>query len=102
MILPVSPTADLPNNYPLCLRSIHESEKSLTTIYLHEVKDKQMLRAIQPIDFTTYHNGNIRNISLICVKPGLHESQLPVERSVTLVSSIVVERRRCALQISVA
>ena len=27
------------------------------------------------------------------VKPGLHEPQLPVERSVTLVSSIAVERR---------
>ena len=34
------------------------------------------------------------------VKPSLHEIQLPVERSVTLVSSIVVERRRCALQVS--
>ena len=33
-------------------------------------------------------------------KPGLHEPQLLVERSVTLVSSIVVERRRCALQVS--
>ena len=27
-------------------------------------------------------------------KPGIHELQLPVERNVTLVSSIVVERRR--------
>ena len=27
------------------------------------------------------------------VKPGLHEPQLPVERSVTSVSSIVVDRR---------
>ena len=34
------------------------------------------------------------------LKPGLHEPQLPVERSVTLVSSIVVERRCCALQVS--
>ena len=34
------------------------------------------------------------------LKPGLHEPQLPVEWSVTLVSSIVVERRRCALQVS--
>ena len=34
------------------------------------------------------------------LKPGLHEPQLPVERSVTLVSSIEVERRRCALQVS--
>ena len=33
-------------------------------------------------------------------KPGLHEPQQPVERSVTLVSCIVVERRRCALQVS--
>ena len=32
-------------------------------------------------------------------KPGLHKPQLPVERSVTLVSSIVVERRRYALQV---
>ena len=34
------------------------------------------------------------------LKPGLHEPQLPVERSVTLVSSVVVERRCCALQVS--
>ena len=34
------------------------------------------------------------------LKPGLHEPQLPVERSVTLVFSLVVERRRCALQVS--
>ena len=36
----------------------------------------------------------------LCVKLGLHEPQLPVARSVTLVSFIVVERRRCALQVS--
>ena len=36
---------------------------------------------------------------VIIIKPGLHEPQLPVERSVTLLSSIVVERRRCALQV---
>ena len=36
----------------------------------------------------------------IFIKPGLHEYQLPVERSVTLVSSIEVDRRRCALQVS--
>ena len=34
------------------------------------------------------------------LKPALHEPQLSVERSVTLVSSIVVERRRCALQVN--
>ena len=34
------------------------------------------------------------------IKPGLHEPQLPVERSVTLVSFIAVQRRRCALQVS--
>ena len=43
-------------------------------------------------------------ISKKCVKfafkPGLHELQMTVERSVTLVSSIVVERRRCSLQVS--
>ena len=33
-------------------------------------------------------------------KTGLHKPQLPVERSITLVSSIVVTRRRCALQVS--
>ena len=33
-------------------------------------------------------------------KPDLHEPQLPVEGSVTLVSSIVVKRRRSALQVS--
>ena len=34
-------------------------------------------------------------LSLIYTKP-----QLPVERSATLVSSAVVERRRCALQVN--
>ena len=34
------------------------------------------------------------------IKPGLHEPQLQVERSVKFVFSIVVERRRCALQVS--
>ena len=34
------------------------------------------------------------------LKPGLYESQLPVKKSVTLVSSIVVERCRCAFQVS--
>ena len=34
------------------------------------------------------------------IKLGLHEPQLPVEKSVTSVSFIVVERRRCALQVS--
>ena len=34
------------------------------------------------------------------VKPGLHEPQLPVEKSATLVSSNAVGRRRCALQVS--
>ena len=32
------------------------------------------------------------------LKPGLREPQLPVERSVMLLSSIGVERRRSALQ----
>ena len=39
------------------------------------------------------------NLSMFPFKPGLHKPQLPVERSVALVSSIVVERRRCALQV---
>ena len=35
--------------------------------------------------------------AIVCsIKPGLHEPQLPVERSVTLLSFIAVERRRCA------
>ena len=34
------------------------------------------------------------------LKPGLHEPQLLVEKRVTLVSSIEVERRHCALQVS--
>ena len=34
------------------------------------------------------------------LKPGLREPLLRVERSVTLVSSIEVERRRCALKVS--
>ena len=36
---------------------------------------------------------------MIRLKPGLHEPQLSVERSVTLVSSIVVERRLSALHV---
>ena len=45
-----------------------------------------------------YKKSNIKfSLSL---KPGLHEPQLQVERSVTLVSSVVVERHRCALQVS--
>ena len=32
-------------------------------------------------------------LAVMCFKPGLHEPQLPVESSVTLVFSIVVERR---------
>ena len=36
---------------------------------------------------------------MLSVKPGLHElPQLPVERSVMLVSSTVVERRCCVLK----
>ena len=31
---------------------------------------------------------------VLTLKPSLHEPQLPVEKSVTLVLSIVVERRR--------
>ena len=38
--------------------------------------------------------------SIYKLKPGSHEPHLPVERSVTLFSSIVVDRRRCALQVS--
>ena len=34
------------------------------------------------------------------LKPGLDEPQLPIGRSVTLLSSLVVERRRCSLLIS--
>ena len=33
-------------------------------------------------------------------KPGLHEPQLPIGRSVTIVSPTVVERRRWTLQVS--
>ena len=40
-------------------------------------------------------SSNLRGLA----KPGLHKPQLPVERSVTLVSSIVAERRRCALKV---
>ena len=39
-----------------------------------------------------------RRVLIFFIKSGLHEPQLPVERSVTLVSSIVVERRCCALK----
>ena len=40
------------------------------------------------------------NILLHIFKPDLHESQLPVERNVMLVSSIVVERCHCVLLVS--
>ena len=45
------------------------------------------IREVQSLDFSTF-------------KPGLHEPQLPVERSISLVSSTVVERHCCALQVS--
>ena len=41
-----------------------------------------------------------RELANKSLKPGLHEPQLPVERSVTLLSSIEIERRRCALLVS--
>ena len=44
------------------------------------------------------HNCKLSGASRF-FKPGLHESQLLVERSVTLVSSVIVERRRCTLQV---
>ena len=48
-----------------------------------------------------YANLNFKlSVASRYLKPGLHELQLPVERSVTLVSSIVVERRCCALKVS--
>ena len=37
---------------------------------------------------------------ILGLKPGLLDPQLPVERNVRLVSSIAVERRRCAPQVS--
>ena len=40
------------------------------------------------------------NTVFVTLKPDLQESQLPVEKCVTLVSSIVEERRQCTLQIS--
>ena len=43
---------------------------------------------------------NLKKGVKFAFKPGLHELQMTVERSVTLVSSIVVERRRCSLQVS--
>ena len=45
------------------------------------------------------HNCKLSGMSHF-LKPGLHEPQLPVESSVTLLSFIVGERRRCALQVS--
>ena len=61
-----------------------------------------------------YNDGSSKNenwlLSIQCeevlyekrflLKLGLHEPQQQVERSVTLVSSIAVERLRCALQVS--
>ena len=37
---------------------------------------------------------------LIDIKPGLYEPQLPVERNVTLIFFIAVERHCCTLQVS--
>ena len=46
-----------------------------------------------------YYELYPKNIVILSVKPSLHElSQLPGERSVMLVSSIVVEGRYCALK----
>ena len=42
----------------------------------------------------------LTNYYIFTIEPGWHEPQLPVERSVTLVSSIVVEPHRCALKVS--
>ena len=43
---------------------------------------------------------NLKKGVKFAFKPGLHKPQLPVERSITLVSSIVVKRRHCLLQVS--
>ena len=51
----------------------------------------------KPMKIIVLHDFERGNMVL---KPGLYEPQLPVERSVKLVSSIVVKRRRCALQVS--
>ena len=63
---------------------------------------------VQSLSSWFHHNQIYLNGFSVCLsslhktkhlKPGLHKPQLPVERSVTLVSSIVVERRRCVLQV---
>ena len=53
---------------------------------------KEIVHAHSPCDL-----GTVSSFSILFIKPGLHETQLPVERSVTLVSFIVVEER-CALE----
>ena len=42
----------------------------------------------------------LKTLLMTPIKAGLHEPQLSFERRVTLVSSIVVKRRRCALKSS--
>ena len=45
------------------------------------------------------HLVKVKNLSIqpqtMCFRPGLHESQLQVERSVTFLHSLVVERCYC-------
>ena len=50
------------------------------------------------MSLATNHQQTSANIGHC--KAWFNEPQLPVERRVKLVSSIVVERRRCALQVS--
>ena len=38
--------------------------------------------------------NHLQHHNIVTIKPGLHEPQMPVERSSTLVSSVAVERRR--------
>ena len=57
-----------------------------------------LLRGHRDLDFCLdEHADQGKGAFGAALKPGLHEPQLPVEKSVTLVSSVVVKQRCCAL-----
>ena len=73
-----------------------EYKSILACFFKEEVFNSKKLSEIDPQDI----NRKKLTCYLWKLKPGLQEPQQPVERRVALVSSIVVERRHCALQVS--
>ena len=71
-----------------CVKCTGNIEKTL-------FQGKKATYIIKILSLENYLRRNqTRDTKLPYLKPGLHEPQLPVERRVTLVSSIIVERRR--------